>query len=169
VVGEVDEGVSAVVTGLLPDTAYHYRLVATNAGGTTFGDDQALTTLVRPIGHAAIPGRAQVKSGKALIPLTCKGSVLAQCSGTLTLRARIKKGIRFILVKVGAADYEFLGQRTEVVAVKLNKNGRKVLSQYGRKAIPAIASAGGANRELRLFVKGGNSSRAGHRGKRHHG
>ena len=51
-VGAVDENVSAVISALAPATAYHFRLVATNAGGTTLGDDQALTTLVRPVGHA---------------------------------------------------------------------------------------------------------------------
>lgn len=32
------------VTGLLPDTLYHYRVEATNATGTTFGNDQTFTT-----------------------------------------------------------------------------------------------------------------------------
>ena len=165
-VGSVDENVSAVISALAPATAYHFRLVATNAGGTTRGDDQTLTTLVRPVGHASIPARAQVKNGKALVPLTCKGSALAECSGTLKLRARIQKGIRFILVSVGTAAYDFFGQHTETITVRLNGNGDKVLAQSGGKPVPAIASAGGANRELRLYLKGGagNSEK---RGKRH--
>jgi hypothetical protein len=165
-VGSVDENVSAVISALRPATAYHFRLVATNAGGTTLGADQTLTTLVRPVGHASIPARAQVKNGRALVPLTCKGTALAECSGTLKLRARIEKGIRFILVDVGTATYDFFGQRTETISVRLNKNGAKVLSQSGGKPVPAIASAGGANRELRLYLKGGagNSEK---RGKRH--
>jgi hypothetical protein len=168
-VGSVDEAVSAVITGLHPNTAYHYRLVATNAGGTSFGADQTFTTLVRPIGHAAIPARAQVKKGRAMIPLTCKGNELAECSGTLTLRARIKKGIRFILVKVGAADYDFFGQHTEVITIRLNGSGQKVLAQSGGKPVPAIASAGGANRELRLFRKQPGSHSTRHRSRQRHG
>jgi hypothetical protein len=166
-VGSVDENVSAVIAGLHPATAYHFRLVATNAGGTTRGADQTMTTLVRPVGHAAIPARAQVKGGKALVPLTCKGSALAECTGTLKLRARIEKGIRFILVDIGTASYDFFGQHTETIAVRLNGNGSKVLSQSKGKPVPAIASAGGANRELRLYLKGGGKS--GNRGKRHGG
>jgi hypothetical protein len=37
--------VSASLSGLLPNTTYHYRLVASNADGTTYGDDQTFTTL----------------------------------------------------------------------------------------------------------------------------
>jgi hypothetical protein len=36
------------VTGLQPGTAYHYRLVAVSAGGTSLGSDQALTTTAPP-------------------------------------------------------------------------------------------------------------------------
>jgi hypothetical protein len=37
---------SATVTGLQPGTIYHYRLVATSAGGTVYGSDQTFTALV---------------------------------------------------------------------------------------------------------------------------
>jgi hypothetical protein len=36
--------VSAEITGLSAETTYHYRIVATNAGGTGYGSDQTLTT-----------------------------------------------------------------------------------------------------------------------------
>jgi len=41
----VDENVSKEITGLQPDTAYHYRIVAENAGRTVLGTDQTFTTL----------------------------------------------------------------------------------------------------------------------------
>jgi FG-GAP-like repeat len=44
--GSVSE--SATVTGLQPGTTYHYRLVATNGSGTTYGGDQAFTTAAPP-------------------------------------------------------------------------------------------------------------------------
>jgi phosphodiesterase/alkaline phosphatase D-like protein len=40
--------VQAVLSGLAPSTAYHFRLVATNASGTTDGDDAAFTTQATP-------------------------------------------------------------------------------------------------------------------------
>jgi hypothetical protein len=43
---------SAGLTGLAPATRYHYRLVATNAGGTTLGADKTFTTAKQPLGFA---------------------------------------------------------------------------------------------------------------------
>jgi phosphodiesterase/alkaline phosphatase D-like protein len=40
--------VSAAVGGLSPNTTYHFRVVATNSGGTSDGSDQTLTTLPNP-------------------------------------------------------------------------------------------------------------------------
>ena len=37
--------VSASIAGLMPGTTYHYRIVATNGGGTSEGEDQSFTTL----------------------------------------------------------------------------------------------------------------------------
>jgi hypothetical protein len=42
--GTVSTGVSATLTGLSPGTTYHYRLVATNGGGTTNGTDGVFNT-----------------------------------------------------------------------------------------------------------------------------
>jgi hypothetical protein len=47
--GTSEVSVSATATGLTGDaTTYHYRLVATNAGGTTYGSDQSFQTASRP-------------------------------------------------------------------------------------------------------------------------
>jgi hypothetical protein len=42
--GTSDQAVSANLTGLTPGTTYHYRLVATNASGTTQGQDKTFTS-----------------------------------------------------------------------------------------------------------------------------
>jgi hypothetical protein len=53
--GEVDAGsgasavhASTTISGLEPNTTYHYRIVASNAGGTTYGGDQEFTTAAPP-------------------------------------------------------------------------------------------------------------------------
>ena len=46
--GESAEAVSAAITGLGVDTTYHYRVVATNPGGTRAGTDRTFTTLPNP-------------------------------------------------------------------------------------------------------------------------
>ncbi len=43
-----DVSVSAGIAGLAPSTTYHFRLVATNSGGTSYGDDAAFTTTTTP-------------------------------------------------------------------------------------------------------------------------
>jgi len=48
VTGAADTAVSAVLTGLTPNTTYHYRVVAVSAGGTAAGVDAAFTTLPPP-------------------------------------------------------------------------------------------------------------------------
>jgi hypothetical protein len=50
--------VSALVTDLLPSTTYHYRLLATSAGGNVGGEDRTFTTA--PMAPALLP---QPKSG----------------------------------------------------------------------------------------------------------
>jgi hypothetical protein len=47
--GTADTPVSAAVGGLAPGTTYHYRLVAQNAGGTSYGNDQTFSTQSPPI------------------------------------------------------------------------------------------------------------------------
>jgi phosphodiesterase/alkaline phosphatase D-like protein len=42
--GTAPDPVSATLEGLAPDATYHYRLVATNAKGTTYGEDKTFTT-----------------------------------------------------------------------------------------------------------------------------
>jgi streptogramin lyase len=49
--------VKASVAGLAPGTTYHFRAVATNASGTTYGPDQTFTTGEAPIA-VTLPARA---------------------------------------------------------------------------------------------------------------
>jgi phosphodiesterase/alkaline phosphatase D-like protein len=44
ITGTEDTAVSAVLTGLIPNSVYHYRVTAVSIGGTTYGGDQTFTT-----------------------------------------------------------------------------------------------------------------------------
>jgi NHL repeat len=157
----------AFLSGLTPSTTYHYRLIATNPGGTTPGADQTFTTAPRPIGQTSIPATGKISSKRATVTLTCRGEALAECQGTMTLRSRIKRGIRFILVKIGAAPFDIFGGQSASVSVSLNGNGHKILKQSaGHKMIRAVSNAAETNRELRLKLSG---RRHGHRGRGRHG
>jgi DNA-binding beta-propeller fold protein YncE len=74
-----DQGTVTNVAGLAPSTTYHYRLVASNAGGTSYGADQALTTPSAPPQATALAPTPTAKvtspAGKAVKPkprLTCR-------------------------------------------------------------------------------------------------
>ena len=56
--GSSPVAVSAAVTGLTANATYHFRIVATNAGGTSKGADRGLTTppVTAPSPQAAVPG-----------------------------------------------------------------------------------------------------------------
>ncbi len=50
--GTAPASVSATLSGLSPFATYHYRIIATNEGGTSTGEDRSLTTLTGEVGIA---------------------------------------------------------------------------------------------------------------------
>jgi subtilisin family serine protease len=50
--------VSASAAGLAPNTNYHFRVVATNAGGASRGSDLTFTSLANPLAPAVVTGTA---------------------------------------------------------------------------------------------------------------
>jgi hypothetical protein len=59
---------TADISGLAPNTRYHYRLVAQNSKGTTFGGDRTFTTKKQPLGFnlGANPNPATFGTGTTL-------------------------------------------------------------------------------------------------------
>jgi phosphodiesterase/alkaline phosphatase D-like protein len=67
--GESPVGVSATVNGLVAKTTYHFRISATNPGGTSKGSDQTFTTVASP--PAVVTGSASsVKQTSATLHAT---------------------------------------------------------------------------------------------------
>jgi hypothetical protein len=94
--GNAGAGTAAVsvdrhVTGLMPTTTYHYRLVSTSAGGTGHGDDETFTTPAAPIvtSTVSLMGRLGFVSPGQVIgvevgcfgPSACSGSFNVTVSG----------------------------------------------------------------------------------------
>ncbi len=70
VTGSTAIAVNAVISGLLPYNTYHFRVIATNAGGTTNGNDMTFTT-------NAIPATVITNLSSNVTPTT------AQLNGTV--------------------------------------------------------------------------------------
>jgi hypothetical protein len=82
------QGVAASVSGLSPGTTYHFRIVAENAGGTSYGADQSFTTAGGPLnGQPPVPTLGSVKQSHTKWR---EGSALALAS-----RKRVPLGTLF--------------------------------------------------------------------------
>jgi hypothetical protein len=91
-----NHAVTAVVSGLLPNTTYHVRAVATNSAGTTTGPDQTLRTPADPKPPPPVLGKSvnvTPVAGLVLVKLPKHkhaGDVAANISSALT------KGVGFV-------------------------------------------------------------------------
>ena len=113
--GNRTRSVSTTVTGLQPGRTYHYRIVATNANGTTLGNDRtfttpaqapararpALTSRVRPRWDHVRPFRFRVRG--TLIPPAGVDRSQA-CGGRVTIRIKLRRktvGLRRARITTG--------------------------------------------------------------------
>jgi hypothetical protein len=104
---------SAAITGLSPSTTYHYRLVATNADGTSYGDDQSFTTSA---------AQGPVGGGDRTAPLLTRVSA---------------RPPRFRLGRRGTTLRYTVSEQARVVFT-VSRKGRRI----GRFAKPSAAGAG---------------------------
>jgi hypothetical protein len=101
--GRAPVNVIATLAGLTPGTTYHYRLVATNAAGTTHGPDRTFTTarpavVVTP--HPAPPPATPARPTRT-IALTLSGRTLRVTGAADVTRAvvRVRQGHRTLTRK----------------------------------------------------------------------
>ena len=79
--GNAGRNVEAAISGLTPSTTYHYRVVASNASGTTFGADMTFTTPAQgtaPPGQNAVTIATNPRSVTFGRPTTISGQVTGQ-------------------------------------------------------------------------------------------
>ncbi len=112
-------GVNAEVTGLEPNTTYHFRLVATSAGGTTYGDDQTAVTSGAPTSGSvvALIGRMGfVSPGNVIgVEIGCFGP--SQCAGTFKLTVGS--------TTIGSGTFKVAGGSGGFHNIQLNAAGQK--------------------------------------------
>jgi hypothetical protein len=150
--GSSDQPVSATLTGLAPGTVYHYRLVATNASGTTDGADQILTTsapsqnggpqnveppaVSPPSQHPALTviGRPTVAHGMVRVVLACR---FAPCRATASLTANVRPHVR---QTIGSSVAQIRAGARTTLAVSLNAAGRRLLATRARAAARLVVA-----------------------------
>jgi len=89
---------SAAVSGLRAGSVLHYRLVATNASGTTASADQTLTTLAAPTARVTLTATVSRRRRHLPSRITARGSVAPPpgatagvCSGNVTIQLTLGK------------------------------------------------------------------------------
>jgi hypothetical protein len=139
--------VKALLTALQSDNTYHYRLVATSAGGTVFGSDQTLkTTAPAPsksrlglFGHTAFVSPEAVGG----IFVGCVGQ--SKCSGSMTIsRNGVTLGQRPVFF-VNAND-------GGIVHFTFSAQGARLLRQRHRLPVQVVVAENGGNRETKTVT-----------------
>lgn len=152
--GSGASGVSATagLSGLAAGTTYHYRIVATNAGGTSNGGDATFTTASTPPpptcqtdaslcprprpGVLHLAKASVVASGsKLVVQLSCVGGTT--CRGTLKATAKVKvttgKGrsrrTRTVTLVVAQGSVRLAAGRSGKVTLTLTRSGRQLLAR----------------------------------------
>lgn len=132
--GSAPVPVSELVKGLPPSVPYHYRLVAHNAGGTSFGEDEFFVTPTAPESAPVVtkPGPVtlappaplppsnsfsthlgSVKSGKAVLGVQVPGA------GSVSVSGKLLKAVRTTASGAGTVS----------LSLKLTAAGRKALAK----------------------------------------
>jgi hypothetical protein len=166
ITGTTSRTVSAPVTGLQAGTTYHYRLVATNAGGTTSGDDHTFTTSgplppaqPTPAGgsggagtgtgttvrHAVLALSGPPKAGRHGVTFRLVCPAAGKCAGTAALSASVRSGkARARRVRLGAASFSLSPGQARTLTVRLSRAGRKLLARRHHLRVTLTVTVRGA-------------------------
>jgi adhesin/invasin len=126
---------SQAISKLRPKTTYHFRIVATNAGGTTLGQDQVFTTRAPRFGGTRL--RAATASvggnGIATVAVSCPRGTFGGCRGTLTLQlppphaGAVAVARRIVL---GSSSFSIAAGRHKAIKVRLSRHAMQLLRSH---------------------------------------
>jgi hypothetical protein len=164
----VDHAASASIAGLAPGT-YHFRLVATNAGGIASTSDAtfAIPALFPPPTSApAAPvapppivvviasSSVRVKHGKTKVTLICSGGAPgSSCRGTITLTKRERERVQrrvggqvrtvsmMKTVVLARANFSLATGSRKSITLKLRRSALTLLAQTRSQRLKATANA----------------------------
>jgi hypothetical protein len=138
--------VNTALSGLAPDTVYHYRVVATSAYGTSAGIDRVLRTAAAPDAAPPAPFTGLLaptksvrldKRGRFFVTLLCPATATTGCSGTARLGLPLAKPVMFTAA-AGASVR---------VRLKLTKTGRRLVGKKGLRTTLVVLATDASGRE----------------------
>jgi len=117
-----DRNVSVDVSGLQPSTTYHFRIVATNAGGATDGADHAFTTRAAQVADTCPNAGLRQQQGATLLP-DCRAWELVSAADAGFSRVNqvsplATDGDRVMYDILGGAPGTSSGARPELLATR---------------------------------------------------
>jgi hypothetical protein len=150
---------TATLGGLNPGTTYHYRVVATNAGGVATGADRVFTTVgapTQPTTSSTTPPPASPFAGVRLLSsrltmsgrfitlkLSCPAATVGRCTGQTKLSARRPRSSSRAAARValGRAGFSIAPGKRASVRVRVSRAGRGLLGREPRLRGNATSAA----------------------------
>jgi hypothetical protein len=134
--GSAQQSVLAALTNLSAGTTYHYRLVAINDSGSSFGRDVKFKTKSASSGMVLLGSRKlAVTSGKVRIPLICSSS--KRCLGSLSITTRLKTSAAspaktVVCAASKSSKYRIGAHKRKMVKAPLRATCAQVLAAGGK-------------------------------------
>jgi streptogramin lyase len=154
--GVTPTGVSAPVTGLTPETTYHFRVKATNSVGTVYSGDQSFTALAKPASY----------SSSYTNPLLDKPSTMdADDDGNVWVVDRYRSKLLKLDAK-GSVAQEFgvvgtaPGQIKEPRGIATSPDGTIWVTETGSSRLQQFSASGQFIREIRPTTLGSGGGEA---------
>jgi CSLREA domain-containing protein len=154
--GLAAQAVTATLTGLATHTLIHYRLVATNADGTTGSADATFTTLApNPaprFSGVIILKRALTtgKTGHVAVTIACPSTARTACTGTLAMTVKVKahrgkrsrrKKPKTTTVTLARATFKIAPGKSKSIQLRLGSSGRSLLAAAGHGGLAVTLTA----------------------------
>jgi len=159
--------VSAALTGLAPDTTYHYRIVATTRDGTSTGADATFKTSAPGSGPGGGAGGGGsfggLKIAKQSVKLTakrvaaikasCPAATDGRCMGTLTVTVKVRPSKRVKVhhklrlvhrtttVKLGSVRFTVAAGHKATLKLKLSRSAVARVKRARKLRTTATAKA----------------------------
>jgi hypothetical protein len=141
--GKTPVAVHVTIHGLTSNATYHYQLVATNAGGTTFGPDQTLATSTSQavvLGHEGFVSPGWVVG----VEIGCFHGT-SRCTGHITMT---HNG-----VTIGQRDYSIAADSGGFQNMVLNQTGKNALGQNSTfHLLPVTVNVTGSSGQKLSYV-----------------